>query len=454
MILDFSSAGTNAYAKQISTASLGDHSYIVVVDQEAVAIDIQRDLNRFEAVLAGIDGNLVAVLETHIHNDYVSGGKRLAEAHGATYVLPAKSGAPYDHVPLSDGETIAVGGWAIRAMHTPGHTHNHMSYVLESPEGPIAIFSGGSMLVGAVGRSDLLGPDHTSALLEGQYNSMHRIARELPELSVVAPTHGTGSFCSASEVSDSTSTVGMEKLRNPALVASSLEAFSAIQVMGYKRFPAYYRYMAPLNLEPMGAPPIGPLSVLSSLDEVAGAAIVDVRPFPEFAAGYIPGSVSFEMSNDDAVYLGWTLEWGSPVVLVGSEADTDAVRLHLQRIGWDDVIGRIDPPALAEIAGDELATIEFVTFADLDPGIRHPMLDVRDPVEQADGVVPGADLAHLADVAANSESFAGVEGLVVYCAGGYRSGIAASFIEAAGGDTIVVRDNLANYRGQLVTPAV
>jgi len=131
MLLDLSAAGTNAYVRQISTASLGDHSYIVVVDGQAVAIDIQRDLDRFEDVLSGIDAALVAVFETHIHNDYVSGGKRLADLHSAEYVLPANTGAPYGHTPLQDGETISVGPWLIRAMHTPGHTFNHTS----SPEG-------------------------------------------------------------------------------------------------------------------------------------------------------------------------------------------------------------------------------------------------------------------------------------------------------------------------------
>ena len=233
MNLDLSAAGTKAYAQQVSTASLGDHSYIVVVGHQAVAVDIQRDLNRFEDVLSGIEASLVAVFETHIHNDYVSGGKRLADMHGATYVLPANTGAPYKHTALSDGQTIAVGGWVMRAMHTPGRTHNNTSYVLESPDCPVAICSGGSMLVGAVGRSDLLGPNHTEQLLNDQYDSMHRIADELPDPSLVAPTHGTGSFCAAGDVSATTSTIGQEKLQNPALIAPSVAAFGMSQHQGH-----------------------------------------------------------------------------------------------------------------------------------------------------------------------------------------------------------------------------
>jgi glyoxylase-like metal-dependent hydrolase (beta-lactamase superfamily II)/rhodanese-related sulfurtransferase len=454
MFLDISAAGVRAYAKQISTESLGDHSYIVVVGEDAVAIDIQRDLDRFDDVLSGIDAALVAVFETHIHNDYVSGGKRFADNHGALYALPAKSGAPYDHTPLSDGDVIPVGPWEMRAMHTPGHTFNHTSYVLESPGGPVAIFSGGSMLVGAVGRSDLLGPDYTEQLLNDQFDSMHRIAADLPDKSLVAPTHGAGSFCAAGDVAATTSTIATEKLQNPALTAPSAAVFGMSQLMGYRQFPAYYRHMAPANLEPVGAPPVDPLPAISQGEFSHGTTIVDVRPFVDFAAGHIPRSLSFVASNDDAVYMGWTLEWGSPLILVGDSAQADAVRVHLQRIGWDNVVGRIDPSELSLFADGDLATTEIVDFAAIGSAATHNMLDVRDPVEHAVGVLPGADLAHLATVAGDPDAFATDEKVFVYCASGYRAGIAASFIEAAGGTPVVVKDNLEKFRGTLVTPAV
>lgn len=450
MIIDLSTPDTRAFAKQISTASLGDHSYIVVVGDEAVAIDIQRDLDRFEAVLDGVDADLKAVFETHIHNDYVSGGKYLAEQRGAVYVLPANTGATYQHTPLADGETIEVGGWAIRAMHTPGHTHSHTSYVLESPDGPVAIFSGGSMLVGAVGRSDLLGPDDTEVLLKGQYESVHRIADTLPDPSLVAPTHGTGSFCSASDVADSTSTVGLERLRNPALIAPSLEAFAMGQVMGYKQFPAYYKHMAPSNLLPLGQPPTRELPLITSFDQVGDAPIIDVRPFEEFAAGHLPGSLSFPGSNDDAVYIGWTLPWDSPIVLVGTKPQVEAIRTHLLRIGWDSIVGRIDPESLDILTDGDLLTMAIVKFADLDddPGV---IVDVRDPIEHLAGVIPGARLGHLVDIATNPEAFSADE-VLIHCQSGYRAALAAGFIEATGAKVTVVADDLFNYEGSLVAP--
>jgi glyoxylase-like metal-dependent hydrolase (beta-lactamase superfamily II)/rhodanese-related sulfurtransferase len=451
MILDLSTETTNAYATQISTASLGDHSYIVVVGGEAVAIDIQRDLDRFEDVFTNVDATLVAVLETHIHNDYVSGGKRLADLHDAEYVLPANTGAPYPHRPLPDGESLAVGAWTIRAMHTPGHTFNHTSYVLESPEGPVAIFTGGSMLVGAVGRSDLLGPDHTDALLAHQFASAHRIADTLPAPSLVAPTHGTGSFCSASDVADTTSTVGLELQRNPALLAPNVEVFSTSQVLGYKAFPAYYQYMAPANLTPLGAAPESSLPTVTSLTEIDEAAIADVRPFIDFAAGHLRGSISVPMSNDTAVYLGWTLAWNQPLAIVGSVPDVSDARTQLARIGWDNVVGRIDPGDLAKLSHGDLATTAFVTWANAElEGAT--ILDVRDGVEHADGILPAATAVHFADFAHDPDRY--VDGdVVIHCQSGYRASVAAGFAETAGADVTVILDDLKNCSEPLVKPA-
>jgi rhodanese-related sulfurtransferase len=226
------------------------------------------------------------------------------------------------------------------------------------------------------------------------------------------------------------------------------------QLMGYKQFPAYYRYMAPANLEPVGAPPVEPLPVISRNDSVHGTTIVDVRPFVDFAAGHIPRSLSFEASNDDAVYMGWTLKWGSQLILVGDPSQVESVRIHLQRIGWDNVVGRIEPSELSQFADGDLATTETVDFVASGSTTTHNMLDVRDPVEHADGVLPGADLAHLATVARDPDAFAIDEKVFVYCASGYRAGIAASFIEAAGGTPVVVKDDLEKFSGRLVTPAV
>ncbi|MCL1595525.1 MAG: rhodanese-like domain-containing protein, partial [Actinomycetia bacterium] len=303
----------------------------------------------------------------------------------------------------------------------------------------------------AVGRSDLLGADHTEALLAHQYASAHRIVDTLPDPSIVAPTHGSGSFCSASDVAESTSTVAREKKQNPALLAPSAEAFGMSQVLGYKQYPIYYKHMAPSNLAPLGAPPEGDLPLLTRLDDVNDATIVDVRPFPEYADGHLPGSLSIPVSTDDAVYMGWTLEWDSPLVLVGTEAQVAEVQLHLHRIGWDTIIGRIEPDSLDIMVDGPLATTGSVTFDEFN-GDPADVLDVRDPVEHLAGVLPGATLAHLADVAKDPARYARDE-VVIHCQGGYRAAVVAGFLEAEGSKVTVIYDSLTNYKGPLTAPA-
>ncbi|MGI9666923.1 MAG: MBL fold metallo-hydrolase [Acidimicrobiia bacterium] len=450
MRIDLSTDTTIAFAQQVTTASLGDHSYIVVVDGEAAAIDIQRDLDRFDNLLDGLDVDLVAVFETHIHNDYVSGGKRLADTHGATYVLPANTGASYPHTPLADRESIALGSWRLEAMHTPGHTFNHTSYVLMSSEGPVAIFSGGSLLVGAVGRSDLLGPDHTDALLADQFASAHRIADQIAGPSLVAPTHGSGSFCSASAVSDSVSTIALEKQRNPALLAPDAETFSAAQKAGYLAYPSYYAHMGPANLEPLGAPPATELPVVTDLDSIADAVVIDVRPFEEYAEGHVVGSLSVPVSNDAAVYLGWVLPWNSALILTGEPTDIAEVRLQLARIGWDNLVGAVDPRSLADIARAPLATTNWVRWSEFDLD-GPPVVDVRDRIEQESGVIPEATAVHLSDFAKNAENYVDSD-VVIHCQSGYRAAIAVGFAEAAGANVTVVRDNLSRVPVPLTKP--
>jgi len=222
------------------------------------------------------------------------------------------------------------------------------------------------------------------------------------------------------------------------------------QLMGYKQYPVYYKHMAPSNLLPLGAPPASELPLLTTLDEVGDATIIDVGPFEDYAAGHLPGCLSFQMSTDDAVYMGWTLPWNSPVVLVGTKPQVEEVRVHLQRIGWDDVVGRIDPDSLGAMVDGPLATTAIMTFADLGDDARN-ILDVRDPVEHQVGVIPGATLAHLAEVAKDPKAYAADE-VLVHCQSGYRAGIAAGFLEAAGVKVTVIRDDLDNYRGSLTAP--
>jgi glyoxylase-like metal-dependent hydrolase (beta-lactamase superfamily II) len=224
---------------QFQTPGLGDNTYLLRSGDEAAIIDSQRDLDRFRRAIAERGVRLVAVVETHIHNDYVSGGSALAREHSATYVLPTGAGYTLEHRAVRDGEEIRVGSLRLRALHTPGHTPHHTSYEVIEGGDVQAVFSGGSVLVGACGRSDLVSPELTEPLARDQYRSAQRIGL-LPGATAIGPTHGAGSFCSASAALEETwTTVAKEKLRNPAYLARDEDEFVRTQLAGLLAHPAY-----------------------------------------------------------------------------------------------------------------------------------------------------------------------------------------------------------------------
>ena len=451
MIIEFQGAPESTHAVQFATPSLGDQSYLVVSGDEGALIDPQLDIDRFEQWLAKTGTVLRWVLETHVHNDYVSGGKVLAERHGATYVLPIDSDATFDHSPIRDGESLAIGQCAIRAMHTPGHTPHHMSYVLESPgiagagAGALAVFTGGSMLVGAVGRSDLLGPKLTEQLARAQYRSVNKMANELPDPTIVGPTHGAGSFCSATPVGDTKiSTIALEKTHNPALTANDEDSFVTEQLAGYALFPSYYAHMGPLNregkasAEPISLSKLAPHQVT---DAAATATVVDLRSGGSFAAGHIPGSVNVPMSVDAGAYIGWALPWKTELVLVSDRpSDIENIRVQLHRIGIRSIVGVVDDGLKSWLAeGRPVASYRTATFREMAEESPNSIVDARDPLETRISALPGVVNIHFSRIA---DELGHVRpGTVwVHCQSGYRAAIAASLLARADREVVLVDD--------------
>lgn len=247
----------------IDTPTLGDRSYLVHDGEVAFAVDPQRDIDRVLALLQEHDLRLTHVLETHVHNDYLTGGLALARATGAAYLLNGADEVGFERVPVGDGEVVAMGErMRVTALATPGHTFTHLSYALEDADTgrTVGVFSGGSLLYGATGRPDLLGPDHTPALVRYQHASARRLADLLPDEAEVFPTHGFGSFCAApqpertqSAETRSTSTIGRERVANPALTRD-VERYARQVLAGLDAWPAYYAHMAPVNSAGVAAP--------------------------------------------------------------------------------------------------------------------------------------------------------------------------------------------------------
>ena len=231
----------------IRTASLGDSTYIVIDGEQAIVIDPQRDIGRFLDIIDDHEVQVTHVLETHMHNDYISGGRDLAQRTGADLVLPAASGATFAFVPAFNGELLdGEHGLVIKPIHTPGHTLAHTCYLVSKDNEPAAAFTGGSLLVGTAGRCDLLGEELAHQLAVLQFGSLQRLGR-LPDDTGVYPTHGEGSFCSSSGAARSTSTIGAEKSDNPLYRFTDAEAFAEDQLDGLVPYPSYYQRMGPIN---------------------------------------------------------------------------------------------------------------------------------------------------------------------------------------------------------------
>jgi len=432
---------------EVSTKSLGDHSYVIVTGDTGAVIDPQRDFERFAVLLADAGAEPAGVLETHIHNDYVSGGSLLADGYGCPYLLPTDSGATLPHRAIGDGEDLPLAeGWSLRAVATPGHTPHHTSYVLVSPTGPVAVFTGGSMLVGTVGRTDLLGDDLTDRLTRDQFHSVRRLGDRLADPVTVAPTHGAGSFCATDPSGASTSTIGLEWDQNPALLTDDEDVFVEGQTGNLMLYPSYYEHMAPINRHGAGRidpppPALGP-EALAATD----ALVIDIRRTGDFAAGHVPGSVSIPFSPTAAVYTAWAGPWNQPTVLVGGDpARVETMRIDLARIGHDAVVGVVTDGLDAWRAeGRPLSTMRLADFEEMAAAAPEVILDVRDPGE-ANTWIPGAQRIHVASVSADRVDGDGP--VWVYCESGYRTVIAASRLQAQGREVVAVMGNWTSWDG-------
>ncbi len=442
----------------IETASLGDHSYLVSDGAVAVVIDPQRDTGRITTLLSDRGVRLTHVLETHLHNDYVSGGLSLSRATGAEYVLPEEAVVAFARRPVSDGDVIESGDLRLRAVHTPGHTPHHASYVLERKGHAVAAFTGGSMLHGSAGRTDLMGPRSTEALTRAQHASVRRLARDLPSDVEVHPTHGFGSFCAATATGNS-STIGQQRRLNPAVLLPE-QVYVETFIAGLTPFPDYYEHMPAINAA--GAPPWVPSPVvaitggelIARID--AGDWVVDLRPRRQFARLHAVGTVNVELSPNLATYVGWLLPWGAPITMVAETmGQVDEACLELGRIGIDGLAGAWvgDLADLTDLAGlapaGRTRSYSVAGFHEvIHPRTERPtvVLDVRRADERQLGSLPGSLHVPVHEIGARVAELPPGQ-VWVHCASGYRAAIVASWLERAGRDVVLVDDDFGDAVG-------
>jgi hydroxyacylglutathione hydrolase len=430
--------------RSIRTPGLGDATYVLAHEGLGILVDPQRDVERFLAVAGELDVELRWVLETHLHNDYVSGGRDAASRTGADLVLPASAVVPFRHTPAFHTEDLVEGPLAVRPLHTPGHTPEHMSYVVLVEGEPVAVFTGGSLLVDAAGRSDLLGQDRAVELARAQYHSVRRLA-QLPDPVEVLPTHGEGSFCTATGAGRTTSTIAQEKAENPVLAYADEASFISGELTGLEPYPRYYAHMGPANLagpEPLAATDAPPLGA-ADLDALpADVQIVDARSREAFAAGHVDGALGVELSDSFGVWLGWVLPFDAPIVLVvDDDVDVPEAVVQLGRIGFDHVLGTTRMEDWTS-AGRPVRSFRTVTVAEAAEEIdrRSPqVLDVRSPNEWSRGHISGSHHRYVPDLGEGiPEGLDPEQPVWLLCEGGFRATIAAGLVERAGFTPVVL----------------
>lgn len=418
--------------RTIVDEALGNTSYLVTVGEGlAVSVDPRRDVDEHLARAREDGVRIVAVFETHLHADFISGAREIARATGADVYAAAAAGLATPHRGVADGDVVRVGDATIEVIATPGHTPEHVAYLFRDDEGA-AVFSGGALIVGGAARTDLAGADRTEALTRAQYDSVRRLAT-LPAETALHPTHGGGSFCSTGPARTEASTIGVERATNPLLAAPDPDAFADTLRAGLGSYPRYFDHLADVNRA--GAPLLEtfpPLQELAAAEALARARddawLVDARPAAEWARAHPDGSISIALRSSFASWLGWVVPFGEPVVLVLEPDGVGEAERLARRIGYDALEGWLTFGSWRD-AGLPVASVPEVEPRAAAEGSA-TLLDVRQRHEYASRHLPGSVHIELGDIIAGASPPPGE--VITYCRSGERSATAASILARRG----------------------
>ncbi|CAN5784361.1 rhodanese-like domain-containing protein [soil metagenome] len=432
------------YLECLSQASyfIGDPS-----SGRAVVVDPRRDISPYLASAEVHGLSIDLVIETHFHADFLSGHLELAEATGAGIAYGAHAETEFPSRKLANGERIELGEVLLEVRHTPGHTPESISVVVyehAGDAGPFGVLTGDALFIGDVGRPDLLSSkgvtsDELAACL---YDSLHQQLMTLPDDTRVYPAHGAGSSCGKNLSADTWSTIGAQRATNYAVQQMTKQAFVDVVTDGHSAPPAYFSYDAVRNREVHGILDEDATPPALELDDVlrrqrAGAIVLDTRDPNEFAVGHLSGAINVGLDGRYAEYAGGVIQPGASVVLITEEGMEREAKNRLARIGFDNVVGYLHEPIATFVANpDELVRSRRHDVAELERLLESErelqLIDVRQPAETSQGVIPGAVEIPLTRLNEQLSTLDASKPTVVYCAGGYRSSIAASRMAAAG----------------------
>lgn len=433
--------------KQFVDEGLGNSSYLVASEEtgRALLIDPERDVDRYAQAAEGLGLKLTHAVETHLHADFVSGLRELAEQYQVSIGASAEAQLAFGHQPLSEGDEIRLGDLTFAVVATPGHTPEHISFTVREGDKsiPSAIFSGGALIVGGAARTDLLGQHLTEPLTHLLYHTLHDKLQRLPDQVAVYPTHGAGSFCNAPSSSERTTTMGQERSSNPLLRAQSQEEFCKRALRNLPSYPTYFNYLRAYNqlhsrvlhgLTSLQA--LAPNAVRALMNR--GAAIVDVRKPRDFAARHIRNAYGIPLATPLGTWAGWVVPFGAPIVLIGDgeEERQEAVR-QLIRIGYDDLSGYLEGGIAAwEAEGLPVAQVPILSAEELyrerSRGDGLQVLDVRQEAEWSAGHLPGALHIEGGRLRREVPPLPKDTPVVVHCGHADRSTVAISLLQQQG----------------------
>jgi hydroxyacylglutathione hydrolase len=451
---------------RIYTPGLAQVAYLVADEAAGVAavIDPRRDIDTYLEWAAERGLRIEAILETHVHADFVSGARELATATGATIFTSRRGEQEFAHHPLDDGDNVAVGRLRLRAFWTPGHTPEHLSYLLIDPDAgpdPIALFSGDVLFAGEIGRPDLLGPEQTQQLVEQLYDTVVNRLSHLPDVAIVYPGHTAGSPCGKKIGDAPQTTIGQEKCFNYAFQARSKDEFVRAVMEGMPQPPAYYPTMKRVNKVGLALLRELPDGVALSPEKVAarqalGALVIDARSPEAFGAGHVPGAISVGLGSSFAIWAGWLTPYDRDLILILDEDERfGEARTELRRIGVDRVVGYLEGGMAAwRVSGREVVALPQMTVHDVASQLADSpngliVLDVRDQTEWAGGHIPGSVNRPVGEIVQGVDApVLSADLVAVICGTGYRSSIAASVLQARGMSNVVnVTGGMGEWEG-------